>query len=85
MQIFKKLAWLDRLKKWEPVRHKNERAYFCAPGLPIVPKAQPWDPRPAGFPAILVPIPGILEILSKTLVLWVCVGLWLITLRELTV
>ena len=25
-QIFKKIAWLDRLKKWEPVRHKNELA-----------------------------------------------------------
>ena len=98
---------MDRLKKWEPVRHKNElaqlnsapfgllhfcpaaflllaefpiwgnltllglfnwggppsgdstgQAYFCAPGLPIVPKAQPWDPRLAGFPAILASQPG---------------------------
>jgi hypothetical protein len=52
------MAWLDRLKKWEPVRHKNERAYFCAAGLPIVPKAQPWNPRVAGFPAILASNPG---------------------------
>jgi hypothetical protein len=48
----------DRLKKWEPVRHKNERAYFCASRVPIVPKAEPWDPREAGFPAILAPHPG---------------------------
>ena len=57
-QIFKKLALLDRLKKWEALEHKNELAYFCAPGLPIVPKAQPWDPRAAGFPAILASSPG---------------------------
>jgi hypothetical protein len=57
-QIFKKLAWLDRLKKWEPSSHKNERAYFCTPGLPIVPKAKPWDPCVAGFPAILASNPG---------------------------
>ena len=53
-----KLARLDRLKKWEPPSHKNERAYFCAPGLPIVPEALPWDPRVAGFPAILASNPG---------------------------
>ncbi|KPK22367.1 MAG: hypothetical protein AMK69_19980 [Nitrospira bacterium SG8_3] len=51
--MFKKLAWSDRLKEWEPLRNKNKRAYFCAPGFPIVPKAQPWDPRVAAFPAIL--------------------------------
>jgi len=56
--IFKNLAWLDRLKKWESWGRKNERAYFCAPGLPIVPKAQPWDPRIAEFPAILASNPG---------------------------
>jgi hypothetical protein len=55
--ILKKLSCLDRLKKWEPVKRKNEQAYFCAPGLPILPKAQPWDPRVAGFPAILASNP----------------------------
>ena len=40
------------------MKHKNERAYFYAPGLPIVPKAEPWDPRVAGFPAILASNPG---------------------------
>jgi hypothetical protein len=58
--IFKKLAWLDRLKKWEPVRHKNELAYFCVPGFPIAPKAQPWDPRVAEFQRSLHPILDIL-------------------------
>ncbi len=85
--ICKKLAWLDRLKKWEPVRHKHELAQLnsapvtplnsadylsgadplwgiqpgrliFAPGFPIVPKAQPWDPRVAGFPAIIASHPG---------------------------
>ena len=51
--MFKKLAWLDRLKKWEPMGHKNERAHFCASRIPIIPKAQPWDPRVAEFPAVL--------------------------------
>jgi hypothetical protein len=40
-----KTVLVGSLEKWEPVRHKNERAYFCAPGLPIIPKAQPWELR----------------------------------------
>ena len=53
LRRFAQISSRDRLKKWEPVRHRNERAYFCAPGFPIVPNAQPWEPRLAGFPAIL--------------------------------
>jgi hypothetical protein len=56
--MFKKLGWLDCWKKCEIVRHKNELAYFCAPGLPIIPKAKPWEPRAAEFPAILASNPG---------------------------
>jgi hypothetical protein len=40
------------LKQWEPVRHKDKPAYFCTSGLPIAPKAQPWESRYPGFPAI---------------------------------
>ena len=48
------------LEKMGTREHKNELAYFCAPGLPIVPKAQPWDPRAAGFQRSSYPIPYIL-------------------------
>jgi hypothetical protein len=48
----------DRLKEWEPMRGKNELAYFCPPWLPIAPNAMHWDPRAAGFPAILVFFPS---------------------------
>jgi hypothetical protein len=44
---------------------KNERADFCAQGLLIIPKAQPWASRIAGLPATLNTILDILSILSK--------------------
>ena len=52
-QIFEKLALLDRLKKWEPVKQKNKLAYFSGPVLPISTKAQPWEHRVAEFQSIL--------------------------------
>jgi hypothetical protein len=36
---------------------KNKLAYFCASGLPIAPKAQPWESRVARFLAIFAPYP----------------------------
>jgi hypothetical protein len=39
------------------LEHKNKQAYFCASRVPIAPKAQPWEFRIAGFPAILASHP----------------------------
>jgi hypothetical protein len=36
---------------------KNKLAYFSTSGLPILPKAQPWESRYAGFPAVFTSYP----------------------------
>lgn len=36
--IFKKLAWLDRLKKWEPMSTRMSELIFVLLGFPLFPR-----------------------------------------------